>query len=110
MISSCVTAPAPAPPPAALQVRMELTHVRELLDGMSQDAYRRMQDEDVKLKQRVASLTLELQAARDKLAVYQRTSFMGGDTAGDGGDDGACVRAWEGGVGGAPSRSRWRWR
>ncbi|KXZ46909.1 hypothetical protein GPECTOR_39g403 [Gonium pectorale] len=57
------------------QVRLELTHVRALLDGMNQEAYREMQNENDNMKKRVASLTLELQAAKDKLAVYMRTGL-----------------------------------
>ncbi|GFR44254.1 hypothetical protein Agub_g5456 [Astrephomene gubernaculifera] len=56
------------------EVRLELSHVRSLLDGMNAESYRVMQDESDGMKKRVASLTLELQAARDKLAVYMRTA------------------------------------
>ncbi|KAG2486785.1 hypothetical protein HYH03_014584 [Edaphochlamys debaryana] len=54
------------------EVRLELTHTRALLDGMDLQSYRVMQDEADALKKRVASLTLELQAAHDKLAVYMK--------------------------------------
>ncbi|GIL57334.1 hypothetical protein Vafri_12599 [Volvox africanus] len=57
------------------EVRLELSHVRALLDGMNLQSYRTMQDESDTLKKRIASLMLELQAARDKLAVYMRTGL-----------------------------------
>ncbi|GLC41809.1 hypothetical protein PLESTM_001241900 [Pleodorina starrii] len=57
------------------EVRLELSHVRALLDGMNLESYRTMQGESDGLKKRIASLTLELQAARDKLAVYMRTGL-----------------------------------
>ncbi|EFJ46513.1 hypothetical protein VOLCADRAFT_118102 [Volvox carteri f. nagariensis] len=57
------------------EVRLELSHVRALLDGMNLESYRTMQGESDTLKKRIASLTLELQAARDKLAVYMRTAL-----------------------------------
>ncbi|KAG2447989.1 hypothetical protein HYH02_007017 [Chlamydomonas schloesseri] len=60
------------------EVRMELQHVRTLLDGMDQTSYKAMQDDSDALKKKVASLSLELQAARDKLAVYMRTELPGG--------------------------------
>lgn len=46
--------------------------MRALLDGMNLEAYRNMQGEHDAMKKRVASLSLELQAARDKLSVYMR--------------------------------------
>lgn len=39
-----------------------------------------MQDDTDALKKKVASLSLELQAARDKLAVYMRTELPGAAT------------------------------
>eukprot|EP00198_Chlamydomonas_reinhardtii_P003427 XP_001692763.1 predicted protein [Chlamydomonas reinhardtii] len=62
------------------EVRMELQHVRTLLDGMDQTSYKAMQDDTDALKKKVASLSLELQAARDKLAVYMRTELPGAAT------------------------------
>ncbi|KAG2431181.1 hypothetical protein HXX76_009709 [Chlamydomonas incerta] len=65
------------------EVRMELQHVRTLLDGMDQTSYKAMQDDSDGLKKKVASLSLELQAARDKLAVYMRTDLPGAATGTD---------------------------
>lgn len=51
---------------------MELSHLRALLDGMELSNYRTMQDDHDAMKKKLASVTLELQACREKLAVYMR--------------------------------------
>ncbi len=59
-------------PCAQPQIRMELSHLRALLDGMELSNYRTMQDDHDAMKKKLASVTLELQACREKLAVYMR--------------------------------------
>lgn len=57
------------------EIRMELSHLRALLDGMELSNYRTMQDDHDAMKKKLASVTLELQACREKLAVYMRTNL-----------------------------------
>jgi hypothetical protein len=74
-----------------VEVREELSFLREQLDGMSVDQYKAWQKEHGMLKNRVVQVELELQAAQDKLEVYRRTeppatsdAFLGGSRKGVG--------------------------